>query len=236
MYDNPPPAGIRVITKFSPLAFLFYFARTRLHLDGGLAVDRPWGETAIPVQPGRHQVRCYCRWLFWRAMGDAAIVVDVPPGQLVNLVWRPPWLPFQAGQWTVLGVQDLTAPVATEAPNAVEPAEEAVGEAPEAPPEPQREPQPEVEPEIETVPERHLQPVTQQQPVPPTVKVAAVPPEPAVVPTQLQPSVGSPVQPEALPIAGWYPDPAQRHQYRYWDGREWAPHVADNGVITADSL
>jgi hypothetical protein len=48
--------------------------------------------------------------------------------------------------------------------------------------------------------------------------------------------VGSPVQPEALAIAGWYPDPAQRHQYRYWDGREWAPHVADNGVVTADSL
>ncbi len=217
MYDNPPPAGIRVITKFSPFAFLFYFARTRLHLDGGLAVDRPWGETAIPVQPGRHQVRCYCRWLFWRTTGDAAIVVDVPPGQLVNLVWRPPWLPFQAGQWSVLRVQDLTAPVASEAPEVVEPVEEPIAVAVSGAPEPQPEPQPEVEPEVEAVSERHLQPVTEEQPVAPTVKVVSV-------------------QPDSMPVAGWYPDPAHRHQYRYWDGRAWAPHVADNGVMAADPL
>ena len=30
--------------------------------------------------------------------------------------------------------------------------------------------------------------------------------------------------------AGWYPDPAGRHQQRFWDGSGWTIDVADNGV------
>jgi len=26
--------------------------------------------------------------------------------------------------------------------------------------------------------------------------------------------------------AGWYPDPAGRHEHRYWDGARWTEHVA----------
>ena len=37
-----------------------------------------------------------------------------------------------------------------------------------------------------------------------------------------------------LTDAGWYPDPAGRHQHRYWKGRRWTDQVADNGVVTSD--
>ena len=40
----------------------------------------------------------------------------------------------------------------------------------------------------------------------------------------------------APPPAGWYPDPAQRHEYRYWDGAVWTPQVADRGQATLDPL
>ena len=30
--------------------------------------------------------------------------------------------------------------------------------------------------------------------------------------------------------AGWYPDPAGRHEHRYHDGVAWTDHVADDGV------
>src|SRR5262249_36457513 len=33
---------------------------------------------------------------------------------------------------------------------------------------------------------------------------------------------------------GWYPDPAARHQFRYWDGSNWSEHVANNGVTSSD--
>ncbi|MCU1394743.1 MAG: hypothetical protein JWM34_3171 [Ilumatobacteraceae bacterium] len=36
--------------------------------------------------------------------------------------------------------------------------------------------------------------------------------------------------------ANWYPDPAGRHQLRYWDGTNWSDHVSDNGVAGVDPL
>ncbi|MGP8060735.1 MAG: DUF2510 domain-containing protein [Acidimicrobiales bacterium] len=34
--------------------------------------------------------------------------------------------------------------------------------------------------------------------------------------------------------AGWYPDPARRHQQRFWDGSIWTQQVADNGTVGLD--
>jgi hypothetical protein len=33
--------------------------------------------------------------------------------------------------------------------------------------------------------------------------------------------------------AGWYPDAAGGHEFRYWDGRAWTDQVSDNGVAVA---
>ncbi len=29
--------------------------------------------------------------------------------------------------------------------------------------------------------------------------------------------------------AAWFPDPFRRHEFRYWDGIQWTPHVASRG-------
>lgn len=57
----------------------------------------------------------------------------------------------------------------------------------------------------------------------PVAPVAPVPPVPPV----------QPVQPSAP--AGWYGDPAGRHQYRYWDGAQWTPSVSNNGVVSVET-
>jgi Protein of unknown function (DUF2510) len=36
--------------------------------------------------------------------------------------------------------------------------------------------------------------------------------------------------------AGWYADPASRHENRYWDGTGWTTAVADRGVTATDPL
>lgn len=36
--------------------------------------------------------------------------------------------------------------------------------------------------------------------------------------------------------AAWYPDPSNRHQVRYWDGRTWTAEVADQGVRGVDPV
>src|SRR3989442_11830383 len=105
MFDNPPPAGIAVVATFSPAAAWLRAMKPRVHLDGGPPVERPWGDTFIPVGPGRHQVRCSAGG----GVGDATIALDVPPGRVVQVKWRAPWLPVRAGVWTVVGVQPLAA-------------------------------------------------------------------------------------------------------------------------------
>jgi hypothetical protein len=32
----------------------------------------------------------------------------------------------------------------------------------------------------------------------------------------------------------WGTDPFGRHEYRYWDGREWTDHVSDGGRTSLD--
>jgi putative membrane protein len=38
-----------------------------------------------------------------------------------------------------------------------------------------------------------------------------------------------------IAAAGWFLDPAGRHQMRYWDGTAWTTHVQDRGVAGVDS-
>jgi hypothetical protein len=35
---------------------------------------------------------------------------------------------------------------------------------------------------------------------------------------------------------GWFADPAQRHQARYWNGTAWTENVTDDGVTGVDPL
>jgi hypothetical protein len=36
--------------------------------------------------------------------------------------------------------------------------------------------------------------------------------------------------------AAWFPDPTQRHEFRYWDGERWSEQVSDRGVASVDPL
>lgn len=47
----------------------------------------------------------------------------------------------------------------------------------------------------------------------------------------------APVAPAAPgPPPGWHPDPAGRHEHRYWDGATWSDQVSDGGVVAIDPL
>jgi hypothetical protein len=35
---------------------------------------------------------------------------------------------------------------------------------------------------------------------------------------------------------GWHPDPARRHEARWWDGNRWTESVADQGITGTDPV
>ncbi|MCU1458473.1 MAG: hypothetical protein JWL73_2565 [Actinomycetia bacterium] len=37
-------------------------------------------------------------------------------------------------------------------------------------------------------------------------------------------------------LPAWHPDPAGRHEYRYWDGTDWTDHVSDGGERGTDPV
>lgn len=41
---------------------------------------------------------------------------------------------------------------------------------------------------------------------------------------------------QVVVVAGWYPDPSTRHEFRYWDGVAWTEHVADAGRASVDAV
>jgi hypothetical protein len=91
-----PTAAIEVTTGFMFLAFLLYLFKPVISVDG-VANKVNWGETHIPVAPGRHQVEVWLPYLFYKFMGRNGIVVDVAQGSVVKISWRSPWLVFLQG-------------------------------------------------------------------------------------------------------------------------------------------
>lgn len=60
-----------------------------------------------------------------------------------------------------------------------------------------------------------------------------VSPSPASSPTPAPASVISQSAAPSVP-ADWYPDPAGRYEYRYWDGAKWTENVSRAGVMYKD--
>jgi hypothetical protein len=45
-----------------------------------------------------------------------------------------------------------------------------------------------------------------------------------------------PKAPSDVVAPGWYSDPVNRHELRFWDGRQWTSQVSDAGSQSVDPL
>ena len=114
-------AAIALNTKFFPLAFFFLFTKPKVTIDGFELPQSSWGRQTIPVTPGRHQVDIHTPYFLPPRVGPASAIVDVPPGQAVELEYRAPVWGFSAGSlgsppqtynglwiyWVLLGIVGL---------------------------------------------------------------------------------------------------------------------------------
>ena len=98
MSDMNQPAVLDVKPGFMFLAFLLYLLKPRVSINGSEPVRAQWGSNPYPVPPGRYQVEVWVPYLFFTYMGRNGIVVDVPPGSRVEVVWRAPWLAWLKGK------------------------------------------------------------------------------------------------------------------------------------------
>ena len=94
------PGGVLLRAGHSPLAFLLAFCRPRVSIDASGPVQLRWGENPLPaVAPGRHHVRVWFRYLFYRECGVADAWIDVPPQGTFLEYKAPTWFVFNNGSF-----------------------------------------------------------------------------------------------------------------------------------------
>ena len=92
--------SVRVTPRRRFAQFLILKPAT-VELDGAVAGSAKWGQPAIfPAGPGAHRVLVYFPYLGKKRCGEATLEVDVAEGQVVDLVYRSPWVITMRGSIT----------------------------------------------------------------------------------------------------------------------------------------
>jgi hypothetical protein len=94
--QQPPGAALALTAKFFPLAWIFFFVKPAITVDG-YRVASVWGRNLIPLAPGRHQLDVYTPYFLPSRVGPAGLMFDVAPGQTLELEYRSPMLVFLGG-------------------------------------------------------------------------------------------------------------------------------------------
>jgi hypothetical protein len=89
--------GIVVNMQFFPLAWLLFFFKPKIALDGQEMPVSGWGRTHLPARPGQHHVQVHVPYFLPPKLGPAETAVDVRPGQVAELEYKAPLWSFSAG-------------------------------------------------------------------------------------------------------------------------------------------
>jgi hypothetical protein len=89
--------GIVVNTQFFPLAWVLFFVKPKIAVDGQETQASGWGRTHLPARPGQHHVHVHVPYFLPPKLGPADATVDVRPGQVAELEYKAPMWAFSAG-------------------------------------------------------------------------------------------------------------------------------------------
>ena len=92
-----PGEGIVINTQFFPLAWLLFFFKPKIAVDGQEVPVSGWGRTHVPARPGQHHVHVHGPYFLPPKLGPADATADVRPGQSAELEYKAPLWSFSAG-------------------------------------------------------------------------------------------------------------------------------------------
>lgn len=92
-------SGIELTAKHNPLAWLLYFTKLTVVVDGQ-PERRSWGTNVIQAEPGLHHLEISFGYL-GRQRGAAAADVNVPEASTVKVSYKMPSWMFAPGRLTI---------------------------------------------------------------------------------------------------------------------------------------
>ena len=95
---RPAGDGIVVNTQFFPLAWVLFFVKPKIAVDGQETQAPSLGcARIVPARPGQHHVHVHVPYFLPPKLGPADATVDVRPGQVAELEYKAPMWAFSAG-------------------------------------------------------------------------------------------------------------------------------------------
>jgi hypothetical protein len=95
----PTGGGLTIRPKGFLFPYFLLIFKPMLSVDGGDPQALKWQANFIALPPGRHTVRCYLPYLFWRHFGDSTVEVDLSAEVSTTVEWRTPWRVSREGKW-----------------------------------------------------------------------------------------------------------------------------------------
>lgn len=89
--------GIAITTQYMPLAFMMAMFKPKILVDGYEGPPAMWGRNVVPARPGQHRVHVHVPYWLPPQIGPADTLVEVYPGQLIELEYKAPVWSFSAG-------------------------------------------------------------------------------------------------------------------------------------------
>ena len=93
-------ATIEVKAGFLPLAFLLYFTKPTITIDGS-ANKGVWGTNSFTVTPGKHTVKVAFKYLAKSNTGENSIDVNVAEQETKRISYKAPLIMTAKGKLTV---------------------------------------------------------------------------------------------------------------------------------------
>jgi hypothetical protein len=105
-----PQAGLEIKASLSIFFFTLYLFPPKISIDGSEPIAATWGDNLIPMTPGRHSVSMWYPLYWFLPVNRGELVVDIQPGQVAQLVYKPRWLIFLPGKLDQVGVRGMVSP------------------------------------------------------------------------------------------------------------------------------
>ncbi len=94
--------GIKIELKHFPGAFFLWFCCPRLEVAGD-TYEKPWGTHFISLDPGKHELTVYFKYLGIPRCGESHIKFDLEEGEIKRVEFSMPPLLFLPANLTLTG-------------------------------------------------------------------------------------------------------------------------------------
>ncbi len=109
------PARVEIDLGFFPLMWILFLIKPWLAVNGQ-AERKTWGTHHLTLPPGPYHFEAWYPYIFRSRTSPGSLHLDLAPGGVYKLKYRPAWLVFLDGKMTAVDLPQLPSATARQLP------------------------------------------------------------------------------------------------------------------------